>query len=919
MKLIPAKWAVAAARLFLFFVLATTALLAQAPPSADTFTANSSPRTNYGGWPLLVVQQGSNTYLQFNLSNVPANASVTKATLRVYVDAVSHSGNFDVFEIDHAWSESTLTYSNAPPLGSSATGGHSTSVSPSSLNQFVEIDITPLVQQWVAGTLPNNGIALSLTTSSGSFSFDSKEATYTSHEPELEIALAGNAGPQGPPGPQGPQGPQGEQGPPGNLTPGSPYYIQNGTATQSGASFNIDGSGTVGGTLAGKLMNSTNGYQIGGATILNNNSANDLIIGNNAGNSTMTGAALQIIGDGAGQAVTTGNSDVFIGTHAGQQTTTGNGDVYIGLVSGAAGTTAAYNTFVGAQTGTANTTGSNNTFVGFNAGVDNTTGYLNAFFGQNAGISNTTGAYNVAVGAGAAQGTTTALGNVVIGYTAGEGLSTGGFNTLVGGQTGGTSGETSSNNSFFGWDAGTNNTTGQNNLFLGAYAGANNVAGSNDIYLMANPGDESNTIRIGGSQQAAFIAGIYGASTSGGQAVYIDSTGHLGTGGGSGGSGVSSFNGRSGAVVSASGDYNFSQLSGTVASSQLTGTFSQQLTLSNTANVYTGASIGVAGTAAANLVNTVNGYQIAETTVFTANPGLNNIAIGVSAGNSSATGGDNQFIGRSTGAAVTTGNADVFVGGGAGATTTTGNGNVYVGWVAGASGTSGAYNTFVGAQTGYFSTTGTSNLFLGFSSGINNTTGSGNIYLDNGGTTEDNTIRIGGGQSSTYIAGIYGVTSASGVPVYINSDGQLGTQTSSRIYKQNIRDMGDSTSALMRLRPVTFLYKPEYDKGQRTLQYGLIAEEVAKVYPDLVAYNPDGTPYTVRYQFLSSMLLNEVQKQYRRAEDQAQVIEQQQQQINELQERLAHIEKMLSGAAAGGDTTHVAQLPASTSLAGLSQ
>ncbi|HZL66112.1 MAG TPA: tail fiber domain-containing protein, partial [Candidatus Limnocylindrales bacterium] len=70
------------------------------------------------------------------------------------------------------------------------------------------------------------------------------------------------------------------------------------------------------------------------------------------------------------------------------------------------------------------------------------------------------------------------------------------------------------------------------------------------------------------------------------------------------------------------------------------------------------------------------------------------------------------------------------------------------------------------------------------------------------------------------------------------------------------------SSALMKLRPVTFLYKPGYDKGPRTLQYGLIAEEVAQVYPDLVAYEPDGKPYTVKYQYLTTMLLNELQKQH---------------------------------------------------------
>ncbi len=116
--------------------------------------------------------------------------------------------------------------------------------------------------------------------------------------------------------------------------------------------------------------------------------------------------------------------------------------------------------------------------------------------------------------------------------------------------------------------------------------------------------------------------------------------------------------------------------------------------------------------------------------------------------------------------------------------------------------------------------------------------------------------------------------------------------------------MGDSTAALMKLRPVTFVYKPEYANGERALQYGLIAEEVAKVYPELVAYDKDGQPYSVRYQYLSTMLLNEVQKQYRRAEAEAEQIKTQQQEIEtlrqqlqlqdaSLQERLSRLEKLV--------------------------
>ena len=175
-------------------------MLAQAPPSADTFSYSGSPNFNYGAYPILAVQQGANTYLKFNLSTLPSGPSVTKATLRLYVDAVGGNGSFDVFQLNSSWSEGTLTYNNAPALGSSATGNHPIPISGSSLNQFVVVNITTLVNNWVNGSIANNGVALGLIGSAGSFSFDSKESLFTSHQPELEIVLNGPAGPQGPPG-----------------------------------------------------------------------------------------------------------------------------------------------------------------------------------------------------------------------------------------------------------------------------------------------------------------------------------------------------------------------------------------------------------------------------------------------------------------------------------------------------------------------------------------------------------------------------------------------------------------------------------------------------------------------------------------------------------------------------------------------
>jgi hypothetical protein len=153
-------------------------------------------------------------------------------------------------------------------------------------------------------------------------------------------------------------------------------------------------------------------------------------------------------------------------------------------------------------------------------------------------------------------------------------------------------------------------------------------------------------------------------------------------------------------------------------------------------------------------------------------------------------------------------------------------------------------------------------------------------------------IRIGsqGTQTSTYIAGIYGVTTSASnaVPVLIDSNGNLGTVSSSRRYKDDIRDMADASSGLMRLRPVTFRYKKPFDDGSKPIQYGLIAEEVAEVYPDLVARTADGQIETVKYQVLDSMLLNELQKQNT-------TISAQKEQIRSLEERLAKVEAALEG------------------------
>src|SRR5207237_9750527 len=130
---------------------------------------------------------------------------------------------------------------------------------------------------------------------------------------------------------------------------------------------------------------------------------------------------------------------------------------------------------------------------------------------------------------------------------------------------------------------------------------------------------------------------------------------------------------------------------------------------------------------------------------------------------------------------------------------------------------------------------------------------------------EANTCRIGtaGTQKAAFVAGISGATAASGVAVYVNSSGQLGTLTSSARFKQDIASMDGASDALLSLRPVTFRYKTDLDP-QGIPQFGLIAEEVEKVAPELVARDDKGEIYTVRYEAVNAMLLNEFLKEHRR-------------------------------------------------------
>jgi len=166
-------------------------------------------------------------------------------------------------------------------------------------------------------------------------------------------------------------------------------------------------------------------------------------------------------------------------------------------------------------------------------------------------------------------------------------------------------------------------------------------------------------------------------------------------------------------------------------------------------------------------------------------------------------------------------------------------------------------------------TSGASNIAVGVSAGSNLTIGSNNIDIGAAGLAgESKKIRIGtrGTHNGTFIAGISGVTVPTGIAVIIDSSGHLGTTTSSARFKEALKPMDKASEAILALKPVTFRYKKDLDPDGIP-QFGLVAEQVEKVNPDLVARDEQGKPYTVRYEAVNAMLLNEFLKEHQTVQD----------------------------------------------------
>lgn len=271
-----------------------------------------------------------------------------------------------------------------------------------------------------------------------------------------------------------------------------------------------------------------------------------------------------------------------------------------------------------------------------------------------------------------------------------------------------------------------------------------------------------------------------------------------------------------------------------------------------------------------------------------------NTAIGDSALFNNTTGYENTATGIFSLLANTTGNYNSACGAYALVENTTGSGNTAVGDDALLGNATGNGNIGIGEEALYTVTSGSNNIGIGFNAGafllVNE---SDNIDIANFGASGDNgIIRIGStAQKAFYAAGIYGVGVSDGVQVVVNSNGQLGIVNSSIRFKEDVHDMAAASDGLMRLRPVTYRYKQPYADGTKPVDYGLIAEEVAEVYPDLVARDSSGQIRTVQYQKLTPMLLNEVQKERK-------LLEEQERTIQLLEKRLTALEAAQSAAPA---------------------
>jgi len=892
----------------------------QLTPLGDSYTNTAAPTTNYGAKTLLDVESASRTtYIQFDLSAIPSgytSADITKASLKLYVNAVTTAGSFNVDYVNGTWSESTITYNNAPALGTTIAA--SFPLTTKEKNQYILIDITAALQAWLSGTT-NDGIAL-VGNSPLNASFDSKENTTTSHPAELDIVFAGR----------------------GTIT---------GVTTASGSG--LTGGGTSG-TLNLSLINTCAANQIlqwngtawvcsaaGTGTITGVSGTNGITGGGTSGNVTLglasnacaSGNALSALPFTCSPFATLGAN-----TFSGSQTVNGN--------LGATGVVTGSSYQIGSNLFAFGTYANGNAFLGF-AGNSTMTGTSNTANGEGALASNTTGNYNTASGEGALDANTAGNDNTASGILALSSNTTGNYNTASGvgaGNTTNNSPTTGSNNTFLGANA---NPGTQTNLNNATAIGANaQVTASNALVLGGLGG---NAVSVGiGTTAPAYTLDVHGTGNFTGLVTFAAGQTFPGTGTITG---VTAGTDLTGGGSSGSVTLNVDTtrvVTGVTAGTDLTGGGTggvQTLNLDTTkvpqlgtANTFTGNQT-VNGNLSATGPVTGSSFQIGSN-LFAFGSYTNANAFLGFAGNSTMTGTNNTASGFDVLSSNTTGGYNTAsgdyalyenVGGGfntaSGAfalfNNTTGGYNTATGYVAGqtadGNALTGSHNTAVGAGTvfgldsltnatviGANAEVDVSNaLVLGgtganaVSVGIDTTAPSAKLHVSgvestpNGKAAAITLSNSASGGANWYLrAGATGTgTPAGGISLandsfyvlLIDSSGHVGIQTinpsyaftiahgagqaisdgwttySSRRWKTNIQPLQDALGKVNRMRGVSYDLK---DSGKHEI--GVIAEEVGAVVPEVVSYEENGKDARgVDYSRLTALLIEATKEQQR--------------------------------------------------------
>ena len=467
-------------------LLACGAAYAQLTPLGDAYTNTAASTTNYGAAALLDVDGATQiTYMQFNLASIPSTASISQATLKLYVNTVLTAGSFNVDYVNGTWVESTIDASTAPGLGT--TIASSVAITTADKNQYILINVTAAVQAWLSGSEANDGIAL---VGNGKFNatFDSKENATTSHPPELDIAFAGGDGTITGVSTTSGSGLTGG-GTSGTLSLSLTNACSANQVLQwNGSSWTCAavGTGTITGVTAGTDLT---GGGTGGNVTLSLNTANvpQLNTANSfTGNQTVSGNVTASGAVSTGTSFNIGGSQFVYGSAASQNaffglagnfTMTGLGNTATGFLALSSNTNPTGNTAYGAYALLSNTTGPGNSASGYQALENNTTGAENTANGYQALAVNTTGVLNTASGWQSLFSNTTGEYNTATGASALNSNLTGYFNTATGAFALAVN-TTGNSNTGDGIEALTANTTGTYNTASGASALWSNTTGS---------------------------------------------------------------------------------------------------------------------------------------------------------------------------------------------------------------------------------------------------------------------------------------------------------------------------------------------------------------------------------------------------------------------------------------------------------